>query len=205
LNAAEAMGYSREAVEVLLVAWVRFVRDGQDISMSKRTGEFITLDELLAEIGVDAARWFFASRAPSSGIDFDIELAKKQSNENPVYYVQYAHARIASILRKAAESGLTRKDVIPGDLAGTPEGLLARALARLPEVVEDAAAARETQAVTTFATDLATTFHAFYRDARVVDPDEPERSRGRLALVEAAKITLANALGLLGISAPESM
>ena len=204
-NAAEAMGIDRSAVEVLLTAWVRFVRDGQEVSMSKRAGEFITLDELLGEIGVDAARWFFASRAPSSGIDFDIELAKKQSNENPVYYVQYAHARIASILRKAADAGLRRADDVAGGLSGGPEGELARALARLPEVVEDAATARETQGVTSFATDLATTFHAFYRDARVVDPDAPERSASRLALVEAARITLANALGFLGISAPESM
>jgi len=205
LNAAEAMGYSRDTVEVLLTAWVRFVRDGQDISMSKRTGEFITLDELLSEIGVDAARWFFASRAPSSGIDFDIELAKKQSNENPVYYVQYAHARIAAILRKAAEVGLARVDHTAGVLDGAPERALAGVLVRFPEVVEDAATGRETQGVTTFATDLATTFHAFYRDARVVDPDEPERSRARLALVEAAMVTLANALALLGISAPDSM
>jgi arginyl-tRNA synthetase len=205
VNAAEAMGYDRNAVEVLLIAWVRFIRDGQEISMSKRAGEFITLDELLAEIGVDAARWFFASRAPSSGIDFDIELAKKQSNENPVYYAQYAHARIASILRKAAGTGIGRADSVPGGLAGAPEGLLARALARLPEVIEDAAAARETQGVTSFATELATTFHAFYRDARVVDPDEPERSRARLALVEAARITLANALALLGVGAPDAM
>jgi arginyl-tRNA synthetase len=205
-NAAAAMGYPQDAVEVLLVAWVRFVRDGVEVSMSKRAGEFITLDELLAEIGVDAARWFFASRAPSSGIDFDIELAKKQSNENPVYYVQYAHARIASILRKAADAGMTRSpSVLAASLSGAPEAALARALARLPEVVEDAAAARETQGVTTFSTDLATTFHAFYRDARVVDPAEPERSAARLALVEATRITLANALGLLGISAPESM
>jgi arginyl-tRNA synthetase len=205
LNAAQAMGYPREAVEVLLTAWVRFVRDGAEVSMSKRSGEFITLDDLLAEIGVDAARWFFASRAPSSGIDFDIELAKKQSNENPVYYVQYAHARIASILRKATEAGLVTADTVAGGLIGAPEAALARAMVRLPEVVEDAAAARETQAITTFATELATTFHSFYRDARVIDPDEPERSRRRLALVEAARITLANALGLLGISAPDAM
>ena len=105
-NAAEAMGYDREAVQMLLYSWVRFVRDGEEVSMSKRAGEFITLDELLAEVGVDAARWFFASRAATTEIDFDIELAKKQSNENPVYYVQYAHARIASILRKAADAGL---------------------------------------------------------------------------------------------------
>ena len=208
-NAAEAMGFDREAVQMILIAWVRFVRDGVEVSMSKRAGEFITLDELLEEIGVDAARWFFAARACTSGIDFDIELAKKQSNDNPVYYVQYAHARIASILRKGAEAGLEPgTGVAPGSLGGdgsTPEGALVRVLARFPEVVEDAAAAEETQGVTAFATELATQFHAFYRDARVVDPDEPERSRSRLSLVRATQLTLAGALGLLGISAPESM
>ena len=204
-NAAEAMGYDKEAVQVLLYSWVRFVRDGVEVSMSKRAGDFITLDELLAEVGVDAARWFFASRAPTTGIDFDIELAKRQSSENPVYYVQYAHARIASILRKAAESGLAPATTVGDVLGGPPEAALARALVRYPEVVEDAAQAEETHGITAFATELATTFHAFYRDARVVDPDEPERSRGRLALAAAAKTTLASALGLLGISAPESM
>jgi arginyl-tRNA synthetase len=204
-NAAEAMGYDKEVVQVLLYSWVRFVRDGVEVSMSKRAGDFITLDELLAEVGVDAARWFFASRAPTTGIDFDIELAKRQSSENPVYYVQYAHARIASILRKAAESGLAPATTVAGILGGAPEAALARALVRFPEVVEDAARAEETHGITAFATELATTFHAFYRDARVVDPDEPERSRGRLALAAAAKTTLASALGLLGISAPESM
>jgi arginyl-tRNA synthetase len=173
--------------------------------MSKRAGDFITLDELLAEVGVDAARWFFASRAATTGIDFDIELAKRQSNENPVYYVQYAHARIASILRKAAEAGLAPAPSVEGALADPPEAALARAIARLPEVVEDAVAAEETHGVTAYATELATTFHAFYRDARVVDPAAPERSARRLALAAATRITLANALGLLGISAPESM
>jgi arginyl-tRNA synthetase len=204
-NAAQAMGYDREAVEIILIAWVRFVRDGHEISMSKRSGEFITLDELLEEIGVDAARWFFGSRGHTSGIDFDIELAKKQSAENPVYYVQYAHARIASILRKAASAGLAPGESVAGGLSGTPEAALVREVVRLPEVVEDAVSAKETQGVTAFATDLATAFHAFYRDARVVDPAEPERSRRRLALAEATRITLANALGLLGISAPDSM
>ncbi len=204
-NAAAAMGYDPAAVEIKLYSWVRFIRDGTEISMSKRSGEFITLDELLTEVGVDATRWFFASRAATTGIDFDIELAKRQSNENPVYYVQYAHARIASILRKAAEAGLTAASSVEGILSGPPEASLVRALARLPEVVEDAVAAEETHGVTAFAIELATTFHAFYRDARVVDPDEPERSAGRLALAAAAKITLANALRLLGISAPEAM
>jgi arginyl-tRNA synthetase len=204
-NAAAAMGYDAGAVQVLLYSWVRFIRDGQEISMSKRAGEFITLDELLSEVGVDAARWFFASRAATTGIDFDIELAKKQSAENPVYYVQYAHARIASILRKAADVGLAPATNVDGLLAGAPEAALARAVVRFPEVVEDAARSEETHGVTAYATELATQFHAFYRDARVVDPDEPARSAGRLALVSAARVTLANALGLLGISAPESM
>ncbi len=204
-NAAEAMGYDREAVQMLLYSWVRFVRDGHEVSMSKRAGEFITLDELLAEVGVDAARWFFASRGATSEIDFDIELAKKQSNENPVYYVQYAHARIASILRKGAEAGLVPARDVADTLSGAPEASLARAVARFPEVVEDAVAAEETQGITAYATELATTFHGFYRDARVVDADEPARSAARLALADAARITLANALALLGISAPDSM
>ena len=205
-NAAEAMGFDKGAVEMLLVAWVRFVRDGVEVSMSKRAGEFITLDDLLAEVGVDAARWFFGSRGHTSGIDFDIELAKKQSNENPVYYVQYAHARISSILRKAADAGLRAADSLDRALAddAVSRGLAILAL-RLPEVVEDAAAAHETQGVTAYATDLATAFHAFYRDRRVVDPDDPATSASRLALVETVRLSLANALGLLGISAPDSM
>ena len=216
-NAAEAMGYDREAVQMLLYSWVRFMRDGVEVSMSKRAGDFITLDELLEEVGVDAARWFFASRAPTTAIDFDIEQMRGQrealergdheeASKNPVYYVQYAHARIASILRKAADTGLAPADDVRAEgLAGAPEGALARAVARLPEVVEDAVAAEETQGVTAYATELAAAFHAFYRDARVVDPDEPERSAARLALARAAQVTLANTLALLGISAPDSM
>ena len=204
-NAAKAMGYDIDAVQMLLYSWVRFVRDGEEISMSKRAGEFITLDDLVSEVGVDATRWFFASRAATTAIDFDIELAKKQSNENPVYYVQYAHARIASILRKAAEAGLSPATTVAGTLGNGPEAALAREVVRLPEVVEDAVIAEETHGITTYATELATAFHAFYRDARVVDPEEPERSATRLALARATQVTLARTLGLLGISAPESM
>jgi arginyl-tRNA synthetase len=204
-NAAEAMGFDKSAVEMILTGWVHFTENGQELSMSKRAGTFIALDDLLAELGVDAARWYFASRGANVNIDLDIELAKRQSSENPVYYVQYAHARIASILRKARDAGLTTAPSMSGALAGPEERTLARVAARLPEVVEDAAAAQETQGITTYATELATAFHTFYRDARVVDPDEPERSARRLALVDAARISLANALELLGISAPESM
>jgi len=204
-NAAEAMGYDKAAVEMILTGWVRFVRDGVEVSMSKRAGTFVALDELLAEIGADAARWFFASRGANVNIDFDIELAKKQSSENPVYYVQYAHARIASILRRAVDAGLAAAPSLAGSLAGTPEAALARVVVRYPEIVEDAAAVQETQGITTYATELATAFHAFYRDAKVVDTGDPARSAARLALVDATRITLANALGLLGISAPDSM
>jgi arginyl-tRNA synthetase len=204
-NAAQAMGYDPERVRMLLTAWVRFVRDGEEVSMSKRAGTFITLDELLAEVGVDAARWFFGSRAITSGIDFDIELAKKQSNENPVYYVQYAHARIASILRKAEREGMAPASGIEGLLAEGPDAALAREILRLPEVVEDAATNEETQGIPAYATQLATTFHAYYRDAKVVDPGEPERSARRLALALAAQRTIARSLDLLGISAPERM
>ena len=204
-NAAEAMGFDKAAVEMILTGWVHFLRNGEELSMSKRAGTFIALDDLLAELGVDAARWYFASRGANVNMDVDIEVAKRQSSENPVYYVQYAHARIASILRKAADTGLAAAPSLAGTLAGEPEGTLARVAARLPEVVEDATAAKETQGITAYATELATAFHAFYRDARVVDPDEPARSAARLALVDATRISLANALALLGISAPEAM
>ena len=204
-NAAQAMGYDPDHYQVLLIGWVRFVADGVEVSMSKRAGTFVTLDDLLDAVGTDAARWFFASRAAHVEIDFDIELAKKQSAENPVFYVQYAHARIASILRKGAEAGLVPADGVGDILAGEPEAALVRVVSKLPEVVEDAVRAEETQGVTAYATELATQFHAFYRDARVVEPAEPERSGRRLALALATKTTLANALGLLGISAPESM
>jgi arginyl-tRNA synthetase len=204
-GAAEGMGFEPDRFQVLLTGWVSILRGSQVVAMSKRAGDIYLLDTLLEEIGNDAARWFFASRGANLDIEVDVELAKRQSNENPVYYVQYAHARIASILRKAAEAGLSPAPSLAGALAGAPEAALARAVARLPEVVEDAVLAEETQTITAYATELATIFHAFYRDARVVDPAEPERSAKRLALADATRITLANALALLGISAPDSM
>ncbi len=205
-NAAEAMGFDKDAVEMLLVAWVRFVRDGVDVPMSKRSGEFLALDELLEEIGVDAARWSFASRAASSPIDVDIELVRRQSSENPVYYVQYAHARISSILARAAAAGLSPAPSFSGVLQGDEVASgLAREVLRLPEVVEDGARAEETHGITAYAMELATTFHAFYRDRRVVDPDDPVTSAGRLALMGVTRSAIRNALALLGISAPESM
>ena len=204
-NAAGAMGYDREAVRMLLIAWVRFVRDGIEIPMSKRSGEFITLDELLAEVGVDAARWFFSSRAFTTGIDFDLELAKKQSNENPVYYVQYAHARAASILRHADEVGVAADPARTGELLTHPsEQALIRHLLDLPDAVTTAALRRETHEVPRYAYELATAFSAFYRDCKVLGEDA-DLSAARLALVAATQSVIANALALLGISAPDSM
>lgn len=206
--AAQALGFDPEAVHWMLMAWVRFVRDGVEIGMSKRSGEFISLDELLAEIGPDAARWYFGSRATTTGIDLDIELAKKQSAENPVYYVQYAHARCSSILRRAADAELEPDARDAARLLVHPaEQALVRRLLQMPDVVADAADRRETQELTHYCLEVAQLYSAFYRDCRVL-PDAPAEiplSRARLALTGAVRQVLANALGLLGISAPESM
>jgi arginyl-tRNA synthetase len=208
MNAARAMGHPPEAVSVILIAWVRFVREGREISMSKRAGEFVTLDELLDEVGADAARWYFGSRTASSGIDFDIELAKRESAENPVYYVQYAHARCASILRNAAERSLGPDQTDAAELLVHPaEQALTRRLLALPEAVADAADQRETHELTKYTLEVAQLFSAFYRDCRVLadEPAEVPLSRARLALTDATRQVLANALGLMGISAPDSM
>jgi arginyl-tRNA synthetase len=241
-NAAAAMGYDQEAVQVLLYSWVRFLRewtpeDGEGehvvevggrrmviIGMSKRAGEFVTLDDLLTEVGVDAARWFFASRNATSAIDFEpermrhirelVEQRRDRDRDDEqklegidlgVYNVQYAHARVASILRKGVEGGMTPAVSVRGSLASGPERALASVIARLPEVLEDAVVAEETHGITAYAMELAGALHEFYRDARVLDTARPDRTATRLALVLAARITLARTLGLLGISAPESM
>ena len=176
--------------------------------MSKRSGEFVTLDELLEEIGVDAARWFIGSRGASVGIDFDIELAKQQSNENPVYYVQYAHARSASILRNAAERSLSPDTSRAAELLTHPaEQALIRRLLALPDVVADAAARRETQDLPRYCYEVASLYSQFYRDCRVLsdEPGDAALSSARLALVDATRQILRNGLGLMGISAPDAM
>jgi arginyl-tRNA synthetase len=203
--AAVALGFDAESVRWPLIAWVRFVRDGAEIPMSKRSGEFITLDELLDEVGADGARWYFSSRAYTTGIDFDLELAKRQSHENPVYYVQYAHARASSIIRHAADTGATADASRTGELLIHPsEQALVRKLLDFPDAVAIAAERRETHEVPRYAYELASAFSAFYRDCKVLSEDV-ELSAARLALVDATRSVLANSLGLLGISAPESM
>ncbi len=203
--AAVALGFDADRLRWPLIAWVRFVREGVEIPMSKRSGEFITLDELLNEVGTDGARWYFSSRAYTTGIDFDLELAKKQSNENPVYYVQYAHARASSILRNAAESGARPDASRTAELLQHPsEQALIRHLLDFPDAVAMAAERRETHEVPRYAYELASAFSAFYRDCKVLTDDEP-LTAARLSLVDATRSVLANALDLLGISAPDQM
>lgn len=207
--AMEAMGYDREALEVILGQLVRLFRSGKPVAMSKRTGQIVTLDELLGEVGADAARYFFLQRSHDSPLDFDIELAKKESPENPVYYVQYAHARISSILRyareEAAEADLPNP--LPEDLElleAEAEMDLLRKLGELEEVVEFCAMERVPHRLTGYAEELAALFHAFYRDCRVVTDDQRLTS-ARVFLVRGTRQVLRTVLGLLGVSAPEQM
>ena len=178
--------------------------------MSKRAGEFITLDELLAEVGVDAARWSFAARAASSPIDFDIELARKQSSDNPVYYVQYGSARIASVLRNAEELGIDWRNAPfdPALLSNERENDLLGVLAEFPRVVASAAELREPHRIARYLERLATAYHRFYDVCRVLpmgeEPVEP-LNIARLWLCAASRQVLVNGLTLLGVSAPERM
>jgi arginyl-tRNA synthetase len=176
--------------------------------MSKRSGDFVSLDELLDDIGVDAARWFMLWRSHETTVDLDLELARSQSSENPVYYVQYAHARIAGILRKAgaaaadAASGL---DEVTGAAMEPSERALIKRLLEFPEEVRESAARRAPHRICAYSTAVAADFHAFYRDCQVVGAEGEGVERARLALCLCTKRTIAAALGLLGISAPERM
>ncbi|MFC1962226.1 DALR anticodon-binding domain-containing protein, partial [Chloroflexota bacterium] len=177
---------------------------GETVRISKRSGDIITLKELVEEVGGDACRFVFLSRSADSQMDFDLELAKKQSAENPVYYVQYAHARIASILRLAEERKIGDADGDVSLLTTEPELTLIRKMILLPEIVELIARTLEPHHLTHYAQDLATVFHSFYKQCRVVS-DDPDLTRARLKLVRAAKIVLCRTLKLMGMSAPETM
>jgi arginyl-tRNA synthetase len=205
--ALTALGHEPDFLEVLIVQQVNLLSAGQPVKMSKRAGEFITLRDLMDEVGSDCAKFFFLMRSTSAHLDFDLDLAKQQNDENPAYYVQYAHARIASILRFAAEKGLTPTvgGALPEAEIAIPEAAgLIRKLASYPEVVRGAAAAREPHRIPTFLMETAAEFHRYYHVCRVVS-DDAERSRARLMLAEAARQVIANGLGLLGVSAPEQM
>jgi len=199
-----ALGIAPERLGVIISQLVTLRRGGELVRISKRSGDIITLRELVEEVGADACRFFFLSRTADSQMDFDMELAKKQSADNPVYYVQYAHARIASILRFAEEKGIDCTDGDVSLLTTEPELTLIRKMLLLPEMVELIAHSLEPHHLTYYAQDLATVFHSFYKQCRVVSDDEA-LTKARLKLVTAAKIVLGRTLHLMGMTAPDRM
>lgn len=205
--AVEALGISQDALTVLISQLVTLKRGSEMVRASKRAGEFVTLRELVDEVGVDACRYFFLARAASTQMEFDLELAKKESSENPVYYIQYAHARNVSILRLARERDI---DWSAGkvELLNDPNELnLIRTMIRLPELVEQMARNLEPHHLPHYAMELATAFHWFYENCRVVsaNPEDNETTLARLKLVESAQIVFQRTLELMGMSAPERM
>jgi arginyl-tRNA synthetase len=205
--AVQALGHPKEALKVILVQLVNLLRDGKPVAMSTRSGEFVTLREVVEEVGRDAARYNFLMRRSDSHLDFDLELAKRQSNENPVYYVQYAHARICSILRMAAERGIAVPSAgeAGASLLRLPEETdLIKAITRFPEVVEGAARTLEPHRLTFYLNDLAAIFHSYYNRNKVIS-DDVALTGARLFLVSSLLTVLKNALKMLGVSAPEKM
>jgi len=202
-----ALGYPPEYFDVALVQLIKVVRGEEEVKMSKRSGEFVTLRDLYEEVGVDAARYFFLMRKGASPLDFDVDLAKRQTDENPVFYVQMAHARLSGIFRTAERSA----DGVAGalDLAALPAPQdvdLLKKLATFPEIVDKAAREREPHRVTVYLHELATAVHGWYHHTRAVGaPEGPATEQARLLLARAARIVLANALALLGITAPDRM
>ncbi len=204
-GALKAFGIEPERLTIVLYDLVTLKRGGKEVKISKRSGEIITMREVLEEVGADAARYFLLSHSNEARIDFDIDLAVAQSSENPVYYIQYAHARSASILRKAADASLA-PSAEHLDLLTCPEELaLLRKMLQLPEVVVNAVEHLAPHHLPHYALDLAKTYTNFYGHCRVIDPEQKDLTEARLMLVQAAKATLAYALGLMGMSAPEVM
>ena len=203
--AMQCMGYQPEQLEILILQMVRLLRDGQEVKMSKRTGQSVTLNELIDEVGTDAARFFFVMRSIDSQLDFDLDLAKKKSNDNPVFYVQYAHARICSIMRQVAEVGITVQGKGDYKLLTEPvEVDLIKKLGEYPEMLATAAKERAVQQVAHYVYDLAGLFHSAYNQCRILGVNE-DLQQARLAMVMAVGHVVRHALSILGVSAPEKM
>jgi arginyl-tRNA synthetase len=203
----QASGRDKNQFHVILVQLVNLLRGGQPLAMSTRSGEFVTLKDVISEVGRDAARFIFLTRHYDSPLDFDLELAKKKTSDNPVYYVQYVHARISSIIRKAVEReirGIVTDDEAVAMLIQPEEVELMKALARYPETIENSAKLMEPHRITFFLMNLASLFHAYYNKHRVLT-DDPVLSRGRLYLITAVQKVIRNGLTLLGVSAPDKM
>lgn len=205
-HAVAALGIDPDRLTILLYQLVTLKRGDEVLRLSKRAGNLILIRDVVDEVGADACRFFFLRNSPGSPMDFDLELAKKQSNENPVYYVQYAHARISSVLRKAAEAGVDGDGADLAPLGHPAEMALIRRMAQLPELIDFAARRQEPHHFPHYAQELAADFHVFYTECQVLGASVPrELSRARLRLVRAAQIVLANVLHLMGMSAPEQM
>ncbi|MCY9095255.1 arginine--tRNA ligase [Bacillus inaquosorum] len=204
--AIEALGYEKGTLEVEIIQLVHLYKNGEKMKMSKRTGKAVTMRDLIEEVGLDAVRYFFAMRSADTHMDFDLDLAVSTSNENPVYYAQYAHARICSMLRQGEEQGLKPvADLDFSHIQSEKEYDLLKTIGGFPEAVAEAAEKRIPHRVTNYIYDLASSLHSFYNAEKVIDPENEEKSRARLALMKATQITLNNALQLIGVSAPEKM
>ncbi len=202
--ALEALGYSRDCLEVDLIQMVRMVENGEEVKMSKRTGNAITLRELCEDVGVDAARYFFVSKEVGTHMDFDMNLARERSNDNPVYYAQYAYTRMFNILHKADTPAFEKLEQY--DLLTDPkEASLLKQISEFPKLVAESAKTRMPNRICGFCQSLAREFHSYYNSCRVADPEKPELTNQRLGLVTACMITMKNALDLIGVSAPEKM
>ncbi|SHH07299.1 arginyl-tRNA synthetase [Thermosyntropha lipolytica DSM 11003] len=207
-GAMQALGYDPDKLDILLMQLVRLYRGGNLVRMSKRTGTTVTLDELIEEVGKDAARFFFVMRSPDSHLDFDLELAKKQSQDNPVYYVQYAHARICSIFRQAEAWGIKMpplEAIDPKKLKEPEELEILRKIADFPEEINIAARSMAPHRIARYVLDLAALFHSFYNSHRVLGVEDKALQDARLLLMDIIRITIKNALNVLGVSAPEQM
>ena len=205
MAAMRGLGEDENRLEILLVQFVTLVRDGKAVQMSTRSGEFTTLREVLDEVGVDAARFFYLLRSFHSHLDFDLTLAKTQSSENPVYYIQYVHARICSIFREAGSRGVSLSENPHLSCLSLPDEIkLMKMVARFPDVISEGARQREPHRIPFYLLDLSREFHAFYQNHRFLG-ETPERTQARLALAKAVKTVVSNGLSLIGVSAPESM
>ncbi|KGJ26599.1 MULTISPECIES: arginine--tRNA ligase [Staphylococcus] len=201
----ETFGVDSDRLEIQIMQMVRLMQDGVEVKMSKRTGNAITLREIMDEVGIDAARYFLTMRSPDSHFDFDLELAKEKSQDNPIYYAQYAHARICSILKQAKEQGVeVTADADFSTITNEKAIDLLKKIAEFEPTIESAAESRAPHRLTNYIQDLASAFHKFYNAEKVLT-DDAEKTKAHIALVDAVRITLHNALALVGVSAPESM
>ena len=204
--AIEALGYPSEKFSVNIIQLVNVLEDGEIVRMSKRTGKAVALRELMDDVGVDAVRYFFIMRSNDAKLDFDVDLARSQSNENPVYYVQYAHARICTMMKQAKEKGFELTDDFDESLLiAEKEKDLLKQLAAFPGMIQDAAEREAPYKVTQYVFDLAGRLHRFYNAEKVIDENNMELTKARLGLMNAVKIVIANALTVMGVNAPEKM